>query len=129
MCSTISARNICPAKWSPVCTFGRPRHPKLQRETAAPQAIHLAVDRIPVDQATIVGYALAYIAAIFAVFLMFLPVFILFALLLLVAAAVQLVILFLNAMTVGLYRSLGRAHRNMTDRWHRTRGGGKLVPH
>lgn len=81
------------------------------------------------DQATIVGYALAYIAVIVAVFLMFLPAFIIFALLLLVAGAVQVVILFLNAMAVGLYRSLLRAFRKMTDRRHRTGGGGKLAPH
>lgn len=81
------------------------------------------------DQATIVGYALAYIAVIVAVLLMFLPAFIIFALLLLVAGAVQVVILFLNALAVGLYRSLMRALRRMTDRWHRTHGGGKLAPH
>lgn len=81
------------------------------------------------DQATIVGYALAYIGAIIAIFLMFMPVLIILALLLLVAGAVQVVILFLNALTIGLYRSLLRAYRNMTDRWHRPRGGGELVPH
>lgn len=81
------------------------------------------------DQATIVGYALAYIGGIIAVFLMFMPALIIFALLLLVAGAVQVVILFLNAMAVGLQRSFARAYRNMTDRWHRPRGGGKLVPH
>jgi hypothetical protein len=80
-----------------------------------------------VDQATIVGYALAYVAAIIAVLLMFLPAIIMFALLLLVAGAVQLMILFMNALAVGLYRSLLRAYRHMTDRWHRTRGGGKLA--
>ena len=37
---------------------------------------------------------------------MFMPALIIFALLLLVAGAVQVVILFLNAMAIGLYRSL-----------------------
>jgi hypothetical protein len=82
-----------------------------------------------VDQATIVGYALAYVGAIIAVFLMLLPVLIIFAFLLLVAGAVELVILFLNAMAVGLYRSLARTLRNVADRLHRMRGDGRLTPH
>jgi hypothetical protein len=82
-----------------------------------------------VDQATIIGYALGYIAATIAVFLMFLPILISFALLLLLASSVQLVILLLKAMTVGVFRSLVRMFRSLAGRLPHGRGGDELVPH
>jgi hypothetical protein len=81
------------------------------------------------DQATIVGYALGYIATIIAVVLIYLPTLISIALLLLLAGAVQLVILLLKAMTVGAYRSLVRLFSSLAGSLPRGRGGDDLVPH
>ncbi|WP_211881617.1 hypothetical protein [Pseudarthrobacter albicanus] len=81
------------------------------------------------DQATIIGYAVGYVAAIVAVFLLFLPIIISFGLLMLLAGAVRFVILILKAMTVGFYRSLVRLFRAFAGRLGHGRGGGGLVPH
>ena len=81
------------------------------------------------DQATIVGYAVGYIVTISVIFLMYLPLLIVLVLLLLSAGAVQLVILFLKAMTLGIFRSLARMFRSLADRLPRRRGGDELVPH
>ncbi|MCU1562648.1 MAG: hypothetical protein JWN05_1027 [Arthrobacter sp.] len=81
------------------------------------------------DQATIVGYALGYIATIIAVFLIYLPTLISIALLLVLAGAVQLVILLLKAMTVWAYRSLVRLFRSLAGSLPKGRGGDDLVPH
>ncbi|MBT2548970.1 hypothetical protein J7I85_11720 [Arthrobacter sp. ISL-65] len=71
------------------------------------------------DQATIFGYAFGYLATMVAVFFMFLPVFGVFGLLLLLAGAMQLVLLLLKAIGVGLYRGATVLWRNLT-RWGRT---------
>lgn len=63
------------------------------------------------DQASVVGFTLAYIATLVAVFLMLLPGFIVFTLLLVMAGAARLVSLLLSSLTAGLYRILiGRLH-------------------
>lgn len=63
------------------------------------------------DQASILGFTLAYIATLVTVFLMCLPGLIVFALLLLMAGVTRLVGLLLAAVTVFLHRSLtGRLH-------------------
>jgi hypothetical protein len=82
-----------------------------------------------VDQTTIAGYALGYIATITAVFILFLPTLIGLALLLLLGGAIQLVILLLKAMTAGIFTSLGRQFRSLAGRLPRHRGGDELVPH
>jgi hypothetical protein len=84
-----------------------------------------------VDQATLVGYALGYVATLFAVFIVFLPALIILSLLLLLAGAVQLVLLLLNAMASGLHRAWTRLYAFLIDRLHvpRRRHGGRPVPH
>jgi hypothetical protein len=84
-----------------------------------------------VDQATLVGYGLGYFATMIAVFIMFLPAFIILSLLLLLAGAVQLALLLLNAVASGLHRTLIRPLATLTDRLRRPRRrrGGTPVPH
>lgn len=83
------------------------------------------------DQATLVGYGLGYFATMIAVFIMFLPAFIILSLLLLLAGAVQLALLLLNAVASGLHRTLIRLLATLTDRLRRPRRrrGGTPVPH
>ncbi|MFE4543365.1 hypothetical protein [Arthrobacter sp. NPDC056727] len=80
------------------------------------------------DQATIISYALGYIAVAMAVFLMFLPALAIVGLLLLVAGAVQVIVLLLNAMAVGLYKAVLRMYHHLLDRWH-SRPRGRLTAH
>lgn len=80
------------------------------------------------DQATIVNYAFGYIAVAIAVFVMFLPALASLGLLLLVAGAVQVIALLLQAMAVGLYRAVLRAYHYLLDRWQ-SRPGGRLTAH
>jgi hypothetical protein len=84
-----------------------------------------------VDQATFVGYGLGYFATMIAVFVMFLPALIVLSFLLLLAGAVQLALLLLDAMASGLHRTLIRLYAILTDHLRRPRGrqGGRPVPH
>lgn len=83
---------------------------------------------IPVDQATIVNYALGYIAVAIAVFVMFLPALASLGLLLLAAGTVQLTVLVLQAVAIGLYRAVLRAYHYLLNRWQ-SRPGGRLTAH
>ena len=80
------------------------------------------------DQATIVSYALGYIAVAIAVFLMFLPAIAILGLLLLVAGAAQVIVLLINAMAVGLYRAVLKMYHHLLDRWQSGHGG-RLTAH
>ena len=80
------------------------------------------------DQATIVNYALGYIAVAVAVFLMFLPALAVFGLLLLGAGVVQVVVLLIHAMAAGLYRAALRMYQHLRDRWQSSHGG-RLAAH
>jgi hypothetical protein len=82
-----------------------------------------------VDQATIINYALGYIASIIVVFLLFLPTILSFVLLLLLAGAIQVVVLFLKAVFLGAYRGLAGLFRSLAAKLPHGRGGGGLVPH
>lgn len=81
------------------------------------------------DPATIIDYALGYLASIIVIFLLFLPTILSFVLLLLLATAIQLVVLFLKAVFLGAYRSLARLFRSLADRLPHGRGGDGLVSH
>jgi hypothetical protein len=81
-----------------------------------------------VDQATIVSYALGYIAVAIAVFVMFLPALAIFGLLLLGAGAVQVIVLLINATAVGLYKAALRLYHHLLDRWQ-NRPRGRLTAH
>jgi hypothetical protein len=81
-----------------------------------------------VDQATIINYAFGYIAVAIAVFLMLLPTLAILGLLLLVAGAVQVIVLFLHAVAVGLYRAALRTYHHLLERWQ-NRTGGRLTAH
>jgi hypothetical protein len=76
-----------------------------------------------VDQATIVSYALGYIAVAIAVFLMFLPALAILGLLLLGVGAVQVIVLLLSALAVGLYKAVLRLYHHLLDRWQSGHGG------
>lgn len=80
------------------------------------------------DQATIVNYALGYIAVAVAVFLMFLPTLAILGLLLLVAGAVQVIVLLLNAVAIGLYKAVLRMYHHLLERWQ-GRPRGRLTAH
>ncbi|APX01468.1 MULTISPECIES: hypothetical protein [unclassified Arthrobacter] len=80
------------------------------------------------DQATLVNYAFGYIAIAIAVFLMFLPVIASLGLLLLVAGAVQVIVLLLNAVAIGLYKAVLRMYHHLLDRWQ-NRPRGRLTAH
>ncbi|MBT2550359.1 hypothetical protein [Arthrobacter sp. ISL-65] len=80
------------------------------------------------DQATIVSYALGYIAVAIAVFLIFLPALAVFGLLLLGVGAVQVIVLFINVMAVGLYKAALRLFHYLLDRWQRGHRG-RLAAH
>ncbi|MFE5839416.1 hypothetical protein [Arthrobacter sp. NPDC056493] len=80
------------------------------------------------DQATIVSYALGYIAVAIAVFLMFLPALAVLGLLLLGAGAVQVIVLLINAMAVGLYKTVLRMYHHLLDRWQ-NRPRSRLTAH
>ena len=80
------------------------------------------------DQATIVNYALGYIAVAVAVFLMFLPALAVFCLLLFGAGAVQVTVLLINAIATGLYRAALRMYHHLRDRWQSGHGG-RLAAH
>ena len=79
------------------------------------------------DQATIIFYAVGYIAVVISVFLLYLPLLIAMGLLLLLAGTVSLMALIVKALTVGLYRFLARELRSPTRRLHGGPGG--LAPH
>ncbi|MDQ0863437.1 hypothetical protein [Arthrobacter globiformis] len=80
------------------------------------------------DQATIVSYAVGYIAVAIAVFLMFLPALAILGLLLLGAGAVQVIVLLINAIAVGLYKAVLRMYHYLLDRWQSGHGG-RLAAH
>ena len=80
------------------------------------------------DQATIVNFAIGYIAVAIAVFVMFLPALASLGLLLLVAGVVQVIVLMLQAVAVGLYRALLRAYHFLLD-WWQSRPHGRLTAH
>jgi NADH:ubiquinone oxidoreductase subunit 5 (subunit L)/multisubunit Na+/H+ antiporter MnhA subunit len=82
-----------------------------------------------VDQTTIIAYAAGYVAAIFGAFLLYLPLLIGIGLLLLLAGTVTLVVLFLKAVTVGLYGLVAGLSRTPTGGVHRAADGDGLVPH
>ena len=79
------------------------------------------------DQATIIVYAVGYIAAMIGAIVLYLPLLIAMGLLLLLAGTVSLIALIVKALTVGLYRFLGRELRSPTHRLHGGPGG--LAPH
>jgi hypothetical protein len=81
-----------------------------------------------VDQATIVSYALGYIAVAIAVFIMFLPAHAVVGLLLLGVGAVQVLLLLIQAMAVGLYKAVLRMYHHLLDRWQSGHGG-RLAAH
>ena len=80
------------------------------------------------DQATIILYAVGYIAAMFCALLLYLPLLLAMGLLLLLAGTVSLIALIVKALTVGLYRFLSRELRTPTHRLHGGPGGGGLAP-
>ena len=80
------------------------------------------------DQATIVSYALGYIAVAIAVFVMFLPALAVLGLLLLGAGALQVIVLLINATAVGLYKAVLGLYHHLLDRWH-NRQRGRLAAH
>jgi hypothetical protein len=81
-----------------------------------------------VDQATIVSYALGYIAVAIAVFVMFLPALAILGLLLLGAGAIQVIVLLINVTAVGLYKAVVRMYHYLLDRWQ-NRPRGRLAAH
>ena len=85
----------------------------------------IAMNGSPMDQATILGYALGYIATLVAVFIFCLPLIIGFGLLMLLAGAVRLILLLATALTVGL----ARLFRSPTGTPRRTRHGSRLITH
>ncbi|WP_395401595.1 hypothetical protein ACHMXB_20990 [Arthrobacter sp. UC242_113] len=80
------------------------------------------------DQATIVSYALGYIAVAIAVFIMFLPALAVVGLLLMGVGAVQVLLLLIHAMAVGLYKAVLRMYHHLLDRWQSGHGG-RLAAH
>ncbi|MDQ0617032.1 hypothetical protein [Arthrobacter globiformis] len=80
------------------------------------------------DQATIVSYALGYIAVAIAVFLVFLPALAVFGLLLLGVGAAQVIVLLINSMAVGLYKAVHRMYHYLLNRWQSGHGG-RLAAH
>ncbi|MFP3460545.1 hypothetical protein R5O87_06830 [Arthrobacter globiformis] len=80
------------------------------------------------DQATIVSFALGYIAVAIAVFIMLLPALAVLGLLLLGAGAVQVIVLLINAMAVGIYKAALRLYHHLVDRWQH-RPHGRLAAH
>ncbi|MFF2314657.1 hypothetical protein ACFVTE_00105 [Arthrobacter sp. NPDC058097] len=80
------------------------------------------------DQATIVSYALGYIAVGIAVFVMFLPALAILGLLLLGAGAMQVIVLLINVTAVGLYKAVLRMYHSLLDRWQ-NRPRGRLAAH
>ncbi|MET4097244.1 hypothetical protein [Arthrobacter sp. UYCu712] len=81
------------------------------------------------DQATIIAYAVGYIATIVAVLLLFLPTLVSLGLLLLLAGAVRLVFLLLTAMTVGVYRALATLFRTLSGWLPHRRNDRERVSH
>ena len=79
----------------------------------------------PMDQATLVGYAFAYVATLVAVFILCLPLIFGLVLLMLLAGAVRLVLLLATALTVGLIRLF----RSLTGSPRRARHGSDLIIH
>ena len=80
------------------------------------------------DQATIIFYAVGYIAVVIGAFVLYLPLLIAMGLLLLLAGTVSLIALTVKVLTVGLYRFLARELRTPTHRLHGGPGGGGLAP-
>jgi hypothetical protein len=80
------------------------------------------------DQATIISYAVGYVAAVFFALLIYLPLLVGIGLLLLLAGTVSLLVVILRAMTVGLYRFLAGELRTPTHRLHGGPGGEGLAP-
>ena len=79
----------------------------------------------PMDQATLVGYAFAYVATLVAVFMLCLPLIIGLVLLMLLAGAVRLILLLATALTVGLVGLF----RGTTGSPRRARHGSDLITH
>jgi hypothetical protein len=80
------------------------------------------------DQATIISYAVGYIAAVFCALLIYLPLLAGIGLLLVLVGTVSLLMLILKALTVGLYRFLAGELRTPTERLHGGPGGEGLAP-
>lgn len=81
------------------------------------------------DQATIIGYALGYVAVVITVLVMFLPFFISFGLLLLLAAAVRLVVLLLTTVSIWAYKRLVGLLGPLAGKLQHSRRSDELVPH
>ena len=81
------------------------------------------------DQTTLIAYAAGYVAAIFGAFLLYLPLLIGIGLLMLLAGTVTLVVLFLKAVTLGLYGLVAGLSRTSTGGVHRAADDDGLVPH
>ena len=81
------------------------------------------------DQTTIIGYAIGYIAAMFGVILLYLPLLVSAGLLLLLGGTITLVVFLLRVATLGLYRALVRLFRTLTRSLHHDAGGRELLPH
>ncbi len=79
----------------------------------------------PMDQATIIGYALGYIATLVAVFILCRPLILGCGLLLLLAGAVRLILFLATALTVGLV-GFFRSHAGSP---RRARHGTDLIAH
>jgi len=82
-----------------------------------------------VDQATIIGYALGYVAVVITVLIMFLPFFISFGLLLLLAAAVRLVVLLLTTVSIWAYKRLVGLLGTLAGRFAHPGRSDELIPH
>lgn len=103
--------------------------PELQREPAAgSRAASLAVDGIPVDQATVTYYALGYIASVLVIFLLFLPFILGFFLLLVLAGAMQIAAFLLKTVILGTCRNLAGLSRNAAGRLPGRHGTDGLAP-
>jgi hypothetical protein len=88
------------------------------------------------EQATIVSYAVGYIAALIVAFLILLPVLVPILLLLVVGGVLQLLAMGLRALALGIYRytaalihSLVQSARHSRDGPRGDHGGRLLHPH
>ena len=82
------------------------------------------------DQASIAGFALAYIATIVTVFILFLPAIIVFTILLLLAGTVRLLGFLFSVAAIRPLQRLGRhIRKSVHEFWMRSHGPTRLLPH
>jgi hypothetical protein len=82
------------------------------------------------DQASIVGFGLAYIATIITVFILFLPAIAIFTILLLLAGIARLVGFLFSMAAVRPLQRLGRhIRKSVHEFWMKSHGPTRLLPH